>query len=299
MNRKIGAHVSASGGVDKAIERASAIGANCVQVFSSSPRLWRKPALETFDSEKIETAQEKLSIKPIVTHALYLINLASENPEQIKKSIDSLIFELKFDSVVKGSGVVVHLGSHQGRGWLPVREAVLKGIIEVLQNTPDDSIFMIENSAGQQGKLCSNLEDIQWLINQVKSPRLKWCIDTCHTFCAGYLLSPKSTSLHDGARMSSLLQEIGTPKTVEDEIDRLGLWSALNCIHVNDSRDPFGSGKDRHDNLGDGMIPKEDLHHFLNLKQLKDLPLILEVPGLDGEGPDAVNISRLKEIVGV
>lgn len=295
--RKIGAHVSASGGLHRAIERAHEIGCNSVQLFSASPRVWKKPELGSIETKMFFSKQKELGVKPVVTHALYLINLASENPEQIQKSVDSLVFELQFDSLIEGSGVVVHVGSHQGRGWDAVKEQVVVQIEKILKQTPDGSHFLIENSAGQNGKICSDLSEIRWLLDQVKSPRLQWCVDTCHLFCAGYRLSPHSKSSNDGSKMSTLLTTGMKSLVVEEELDRLNLWSSLACIHVNDSRDPFGSGKDRHDNLGDGNIPTEDMAHFLNLKQVNDLPLILEVPGIEGEGPDAENVQRLKQIV--
>jgi deoxyribonuclease-4 len=291
MTRKIGAHVSASGGLHKAAERAHDIGANCVQVFSASPRVWKKPALTSYDTEKLFETQKALNVSPVVTHALYLINLASDNPEQIKKSVDSLVFELQFDGLVKGSGVVVHLGSHQGRGWDAVKEQVVQQIVAVLEATPENSTFLIENSAGQNGKLCSDLKDIRWLMDQVKSDRLGWCFDTCHAFSAGYSLSPTTKQPFT---TSSIVSE---QTVVEDMFNELNLWAPLKCIHVNDSRDPFASGKDRHANLGEGSIPQDDFHHFLNLEKLHNIPLILEVPGIAGEGPDKENIDRLKKLI--
>ncbi len=283
--RKLGAHVSAAGGLHKAIQRADEIGANCAQIFSASPRVWKKPSLESFDTKKLFEAQKDFPVTPLVTHALYLVNLATDNPESLKKSIAALTYELKFDSEIKGSGVVVHLGSHQGRGWEKMRNQVAKSITTILENSPENSTFLIENSAGQNGKLTTDLEDIRWLMDQVKSKRLGWCFDTCHAFCAGYQLNPKS-KYADGS--------IGI---AEDEIEKFNLWASLGCVHVNDSRDPFASHKDRHENLGEGSIPTEDLEHFLNLKQLEQIPLILEVPGLDGHGPDKANIDRLKKLI--
>lgn len=282
---KIGAHVSASGGLDKAVERAHEMGANCAQIFSASPRIWRKPKLETFDTAKLFEIQKKLSVGPIVTHALYLVNLASDNPEQVKKSIDALTFELSFDALIHGGGVVVHLGSHQGRGWESAKDQVAQAISTILHNTPDNSHFLIENSAGQNGKLSSHLSEIRWLLDTVKSKRLLWCVDTCHSFSAGYVLSPTSKYKDDAH------------KTLEHVISELELWDSLGCVHVNDSRDPFDSGKDRHENLGDGNIPKQDFEHFLQLKQLENTPMILEVPGIEKTGPDAENVDRLKQLL--
>jgi deoxyribonuclease-4 len=293
MQRLIGAHVSAAGGIDKAIERAQAIGCNCVQVFSGSPRVWARSPLDKIDTQKVFAKQAELLVTPIVTHSIYLLNLASENPDLVRKSTEALTYDLHFDSLVKGGGVVVHLGSHQGRGWEPVKDQVVEKLSFILAQTPDNSTLLIENSAGQQGKLTSDLQEIRWLLDQVKSPRLGWCLDTCHAHANGYALGSvmKTRALTGETKV--------TPKDFDlaETITQLDLWSALKVIHVNDSRDEFASGRDRHANLNDGLIPTEDLRHFLNLPQLAHVPLILEVPGLKDEGPDAENVQRLKALV--
>jgi len=290
-SRKIGAHVSAAGGLDKAVERAAAIGATSVQVFSGSPRVWRRTPLADIDEQKMLAKRQELQVDPVITHSLYLINLASDNPELIRKSIEALQYDLAFDAKIQGSGVVVHLGSHNGRGWEAVKDAVVTSLSTILENSPDNSTFLIENSAGQQGKLASDLSHIRWLLDAVKSPRLRWCLDTCHAWAAGYALSELSSELRSAENKNQ-------PRGVlPEEITRYNLWASLGCVHVNDSKDPFASGRDRHDNLGDGTILPEQFARFLNLPELTTLPLILEVPGLDGAGPDSENIQRLKKIL--
>jgi len=285
--REVGGHVSAAGGIEMAIERAAAIGSSCVQVFSGSPRVWARSELTKFDPVKIAAKRKEKIIGSIITHALYLVNLASDNPELIAKSMKAIAYDLAFDARISGNGVVVHVGSHKGAGWAPVRHLVRDCIAELVAAAPDGSTFLIENAAGQHGKIGGNLEEIAWLISEIGTNKLGWCFDTCHAFAAGYGLGKTqpegAASLHTAAQ----------------EIDRLGLWSTLRCVHVNDSRDPFGSGRDRHENLGDGNIPDGDLEYFLNLPQLEKVPLILEVPGKEKEGPDAENIARLKKLAHV
>jgi deoxyribonuclease-4 len=278
--RKIGAHVSASGGVEKAVERAANIGANCVQVFSGSPRVWQRPDLETVE----------LSVEPIFTHALYLLNLASENPDLVRKSIEAISFDLRFDSKLNGAGVVVHLGSHQGRGWDAVKDQVAQTITEILSKAPSNAHFLMENAAGQNGKIGGNLEELRWLFDQVQSDQLGWCMDTCHAFASGYHLGDGKAANVDG-------QKNTREGSIIEEIERLQLGEKLTCVHVNDSRDPFGSGRDRHENLGDGLIGQENLRAFVNHPLIVSKPLILEVPGIKDEGPDAENIIRLKKLV--
>ncbi len=280
--RLIGAHVSAAGGPHKAVERAAAIGCNCVQVFSGSPRSWRRKPIEELDIDKLTRAREQHEVSPVVTHALYLINLASENQDLIENSMQALSYDLAFDAAIGGAGVVVHLGSHQGRGWDAVQEAVLRRVASLVEQAPAEATFLIENSAGQQGKLSTELAEIRWMLDTLASPQVGWCFDTCHAFAAGYALGKPNGKTDEGRGY------------VVDEIDRLGLWDELRCVHVNDSRDPFASGRDRHANIDDGLIPAQDLAYFLNLPQIENLPLILEVPGIDDDGPDAENVRRLR-----
>ncbi|MBU0974171.1 deoxyribonuclease IV [Patescibacteria group bacterium] len=309
QTRKIGAHVSVSGGLYKAIERASKIGANCVQLFSGSPRVWKRKDLTEFNTLKLFSKQKELAVDPIFIHSLYLINLASNKPELLEKSFNALKYDLEFDSLVKGSGIIVHLGSHQGRGWESAREQVVQQIAGLLSVTPRDSTFLIENSAGQNGKLCSNLEEIRWLMDRVfelggeKSnflmnmfkKRLGWCFDTCHAHAAGYALGENRNFRVETEKTHIILKNSFMKKTALEEITALKLWSTLKCIHVNDSKDDFNSGRDRHANLGEGNIPTEDFIYFLNYKKILKIPLLLEVPGLDKNGPDAHNIAILKD----
>lgn len=289
--RKVGGHVSMAGGLHHAIDRAEAIGANCAQVFSGSPRVWARKDLDDRDLDTFFSKQQEKAVKPIFTHALYLVNVASKNQAQVEKSIKALVDEMAFDSAIKGAGVIVHVGSHQGRGWDAVREQVAASIATVIEQSPNNATFLIENSAGQQGKVNSDLAEIRWLLDQVKSARLGWCVDTCHAHAAGYALG-KETTTPDKSRLDR-------DTTLEQAIDEHDLWDSLQCIHVNDSQAAFGSGVDRHENIGDGTINPDDMAYFLNVSQInKDIPLITEVPGLEDDGPDKANIERIKKLLG-
>lgn len=297
-SRFLGAHVSASGGLAKALDRAVAIGANTLQLFSGSPRVWKRKDLTAFNTEKLFSKIQENSFGPIITHSLYLVNLASDKTDLVEKSVMLLKYDMAFDAMIGGAGIVVHLGSHQGRGWDVVRDQVAAKIAEIITDSPANSTFLIENSAGQKGKLCSDLAEIRWLIDAVRAQlpkahhqQLGWCFDTCHAFAAGYPLAPDSDCLADSG---SLLDQTKPP--AGQVISELELWPDLKCVHVNDSKDPFDSGRDRHQNLGQGSIPVADFQHFLNLPELIELniPLILEVPGLDGNGPDKPNLDLLK-----
>jgi deoxyribonuclease-4 len=298
--KQIGAHVSAAGGIEKTPKRAADIGCNAIQLFSGSPRVWRKPDLSQHNIDKFFSEVNKYSVGSVFTHAIYLVNLASNKPELIQKSLQTLKYDLAFDAHIKGSGVVVHLGSHQGRGWKAVREQVAAHISELIYTAPKEATFLIENSAGQKGKLCSDLSEIKWLLDRVDSSQLGWCFDTCHAHAAGYSLGEKMGV--KAGQDSLLADEKKKDRNFRDEtalaaITRLKLWDHLRVIHVNDSRDEFASGRDRHANLGEGSIPEEDLKYFINHSKVKEIPLVLEVPGIDKKGPDAENVRRLKEML--
>lgn len=285
--RRIGAHVSAAGGVDKAIDRAVAIGCNSAQIFSGSPRVWKRSDIDDSVIEKMVSKRKENDVEPIFTHSLYLVNLASDKLELLRKSFDALRYDLEFDARIAGEGIIVHLGSHLGKGWDFVKDQVATKIDELLKHTSAESTFLIENSAGQKGKLCSDLSEIRWLFDQLRSKRVGWCFDTCHGHAAGYALGNEQLAQSNEGR-----------GLVVDAISDLNLWDGLKCIHVNDSKDPYNSGRDRHENIGFGQIPVADLQQFLQYQKLITIPLATEVPGMDGNGPDAENVAKIKELCG-
>lgn len=295
---RIGAHVSAAGGIDKAIERVAAIGGNCVQIFSASPRSWRRPDIEKVASKemcekKIKKVQNEYNIYPIITHAMYLVNLASPKKDQLEKSRQVLEFDLTFDARVGGSGVVVHLGSHLGAGWEATREAVAEQIQKILSASPEESTLLIENSAGQNGKLCSDLSEIRWVLDQINSPRLGWCVDICHAFAAGYGVGETQPTFTQ-EQLATIKPENIRNQTLLNAITEHNLWSELKVVHVNGSRDPFASGRDRHANIGEGELASSDMSYFLNDERVVTKPMILEVPGLDDNGPDSHNMELVQ-----
>lgn len=299
MEYVIGGHVSASGGISQAVGRVHAIGGNALQFFSASPRIWKRMAIDPAEIERFKRAKQELGVKKSVIHAIYLLNLASENLELARKSCEVIEFDLRVDSLTEGAGVVVHLGSHLGRGFEAVKEQLVGLISQVLEATPSNSTFLIENSAGQNGKIASDLSEIKYLIETVGSPRLGWCLDTCHAYAAGCSLYQAQDHKDKGEENTQGELFKAKPRTnLLTEIDRLELWERLRVIHINDSRDPFDSGRDRHANLGEGEIGNEMMKSFLSHDKVRKLPLILEVPGIDGKsGPDKENIVRLKKLL--
>jgi deoxyribonuclease-4 len=232
--------------------------------------------------KKFRELASKHDVQPIFIHAKYLINLASSNKELVAKSVASLKYDLNVANLIGARGVIVHLGSHLGRGFDAVKVELSRSISSILQDAKGSSELIIENSAGQQGKICSQLSEIKYLFGAVDRHRLTWCLDTCHAFNAGYTLGVPSEN--------PLIQN-----DIVAEARKLNILDRLVCLHVNDSRDNFASGHDRHANLGEGKMGNQ-LAQYVNHPLLKRLPLIIETPGFDGNGPDSKNLDILRSL---
>lgn len=281
MTRRIGGHVSCAGGIENAITNTLAIGGNAFQIFAGSPRMWARSLYPVKVAENFKKLVQEKDLSPVFIHALYLTNLASDNPELIEKSKTALSIDMQNCAAIGGSGVVLHIGSHQGRGWAADKELVITGIREVLDKTPEESILLLENSAGQQGKIGS-FPELKDIFDAISSPRLGVCLDTAHAFEAGY-----NFTTNEGLEMwiTDIEKNIGIDK--------------IKLLHLNDSKTPLGSGRDNHQNIGDGYIGSDGLKRLVNHPKLAHIPLILEVPGIEGMGPDKENIDRVKKIIGM
>ncbi len=280
----IGAHQSIAGGYEKALERITAIGGNCLQIFSASPRSWNFVKLSEEASNTWYSAQKRLSIHPVYFHASYLINLAFDG-KLGQLSRNNLIHELNIASRLEIKGSIVHLGSFKNdipttanneRG--ESHKILVNNISEILEKTPDSTVFIIENAA--TNKIGKNLQEISHIIKTVSSDRLKVCLDTCHLFCAGYKISSE--------------EELNQFLDIFDDL--IGI-KRLEVIHTNDSKDPFGSGRDRHENIGIGTLGLETFQLLLNHPNLKHVPFIIETPGFDDKGPDKKNLDILKNLL--
>jgi len=273
---KLGAHQSIAGGLDKAIERILKIGGNCLQIFSSSPRGWSFAKLTDEQINNFIKKAEKLSVSPIYFHASYLINLA--NDDKIGKlSKQSLIHELNLAQKLKIKGTIVHLGSYKKQVESSKYQVLINNIKDILQNTPKETFFIIENAGTR--KIGQTLEEIGQIFKDVASPRLRLCLDTCHLFSNGYRFENEK-------ELDNLLKKL----------EKLNLLDKFELWHLNDSRDPFNSGKDRHENIGQGTIGINEFKTLLNHPKTKNYPFIIETPGFNQEGPDKKNLDILKSL---
>ena len=276
---RAGAHVSSAGGLDKAIERAVAIGAEAVQIFCSPPQGW---AFKPVAPEIAQSFREKAAasdIHPTFLHGVYLVNLGTDIPENLKKGIDSLTNYMHVASAIGASGVVFHPGSHKGRGFEAVLPQTVDSLKQVLANSPDDVWLTVENMAGMGNHIGASFNELGRIIQAVDDPRIRVCLDTQHCFAAGYdLTNPQGIQ----QAMEEFDREIG--------LDR------LVAVHANDSKTPLASGVDRHENLGKGHMGLEGFEVIIGHPAFRDLPFFLEVPGLDNKGPDKANVDILKQI---
>ena len=275
----IGAHVSSEGGIYKAIDRAVAMKAHSVQVFTQSPRMWRPSKHSEENVERFKERRAETGIGQVVCHAMYLINLANPKDEFYEKSVAALANTVDVGCAIEADGVVFHIGSHLGAGMEAGLERAVEGMKVALDRCSDTTWLLMENSAGSGNTIGRSIEELAILFERLeKHPRLGVCLDSCHLYASGY-------DVTDEAALGATL----------DELDGTIGLDRLRVLHVNDSKTPLGSNVDRHENVGKGLMG-DRLGVFLADERLQGLPAILEVPGTDGHGPDAAQVRRTKRL---
>jgi deoxyribonuclease-4 len=276
---EFGAHVSASGGIHTAIDRIEAIGGDCVQVFTQSPRMWRptdhKPeAIAKFRDRRVEAG-----IGGVVCHALYLCNLAAPDDEIYKKSIATMRSTVDAATAIGADAVVFHVGSHLGAGFETGVERTVAALAQILERCDGDTWLLLENSAGTGGTIGRSVEELATLVERAdRHPRLGVCLDSCHLYASGY-------DVTDPAFVDTLVSQVDST---------IGL-DRLRALHVNDSATPLGSNRDRHANILEGELG-EGLGAFLAHPALQHLSAYLEVPGVNRQGVSAEELAKVREL---
>ncbi len=277
---EIGAHVSIAGGFSKCIERAAALGANCLQTFASSPRSLSVSAYSLEELVRYKEIKNSTQMGPHFFHGVYLVNLASEKKDYVQASVDSLIFYQQLAGKIGGAGTIFHIGSHKGVGFGAVKNQVVGAIDQVLQNTPDGVKLFLENAAGHKGVIGDRFEELGEIIKALPNKeKVAVCLDTQHAFASGY-----------GVRTQA-----GIDLMIADFDLYIGL-DHLKVVHANDSMMEFNSRRDRHQNIGEGFIGEGGFRLMLAHPVLKNLPWILEVPGTNKSGPRKEDVGKLKEL---
>ena len=274
-----GAHVSTSGGIHTAIDRIEEFGGDAVQVFTQSPRTWRPTNHPPENFERFKERRRETGLGAVLCHALYLVNLASPKDEIYEKSVASLVNTVDVACAIDADAVVFHVGSHLGVGLEAGLERVLEALRLVLDRCSETTWLLIENSAGAGATIGRSIEEIALLFDLLeRHPRLGVCLDSCHLWVSGV----------------DVTDTAGLAATVDELEKRIGL-DRLRALHVNDAAAPLGSNRDRHANIGEGQIG-DRMATFLAEPRFADLPAVLEVPGKDGHGPDADEISKLRAL---
>jgi deoxyribonuclease-4 len=276
-----GAHVSASGGIHTTLDRAKAMRAEAVQLFTQSPRMWRPTNHDPANFEAFKQRRTELGIADggVLAHALYLVNLAATDKQIRNKSRAALRSTVEVASAIDADGVVFHVGSHLGAGLKVGMKRCVPAIKEALELCGDTTWLLMEDSAGAGGTIGRSVDELAQLFDACdRHERLGICLDTCHLFVSGVDITKREV-------VDELLEELdGT----------IGL-DRLRALHINDARDPLGSNRDRHANIGEGVIGSK-LGVFLSHPKLQGLPAFLEVPGTDDHGPDAKQLRKVRSL---
>jgi deoxyribonuclease-4 len=278
-----GAHVRSGGGVWHAIENGVELGAEAVQFFAGSPRTWKPTLYKDEDAQVFQQLRDGSPIRFVVIHTIYLINLATANEDFYEKSVTALSGALRAADQLGADAIVTHIGSHQGSGFAAGLERVQQALRHALAETEGSPVkLLLENTAGAGGTMGIDFRELGQIIDAADNdPRLGICVDTAHIFESG-------VDLRTREGIDEVLREL------DAGCDR----ERLVMFHLNDSKTPLGSNRDRHENIGDGDLGEDAFRLLVNEPAFKDLPGILEVPGLDGHGPDKENLARLRALAG-
>jgi deoxyribonuclease-4 len=271
MNIRVGFHVSIAGGISNSVDNASKMGCGAFQIFSRNPRGWAAKPLGEEDVKNFQAKLAKSSISQdsVLVHMPYLPNLASSDGELYRKSVDTLAAEIHRCGVLGISYLVIHLGSHLGKGTESGINQLVKGCKYAIEDSPrrqkkkNVSVrILLENMAGQKNSLGSKFEEIRLILDKIKDDgSFGVCLDTCHAFAAGYDLRKKE----DVEKMlDHFFSNVGSKE--------------LKAIHLNDSKGDLNCKVDRHEHIGLGKIGNAGFAALLNHKSLMGLPMIMETP---------------------
>jgi len=275
----IGAHISTKGGVHTVFERAAAINASAIALFAKNSNQWKGKELTADDCALFA---EKRTITPIFTHASYLINLATTNPEFHRKSIAAMIDELDRAERLGIRAVVLHPGAHMGAGAQAGIAQIARSLDQIHAAIPDHKVVtLLESSAGQGSCVGCSFEELGRIIRSVDNrKRVGVCFDTCHVFASGYDLRTRGAYEH----------------TIECVEQHVGIRN-VGLFHLNDSKKPLGSRVDRHEHIGDGQIGLDGFAFLLNDERFRGIPKLLETPKKIEHESDRRNLATLRGLL--
>ncbi len=276
---RIGFHVSIAGHIYESLDRAKALGCNTMQIFSRNPRGWHVTELERSDVEEFRRLKEKYDINPVVVHIPYIINLSTPDDDLYKRSIEAYIEDLRRADLLGAEYFVTHLGSHVGSGEDNGIGRFSGALKDIVARADPKTMILLENTAGSGDGIGYRFEHLKRIIESQKEPsRIGVCLDTAHTFEAGYDIKDKA----------------GLDKTLKD-FDRLLGLERIKVIHFNDSLSQFDSRVDRHQHIGKGNIGLKAMGRIIKDRRLKNAAFIMETPK-ETEKDDKRNMAIAKKL---
>jgi len=250
-----------------------------VQVFTQSPRMWRPSNHLPENIERFKERRAEVGLGGVLCHAMYLVNLANPKDDLYEKSVATMINSVDVGCAIEADGVVFHIGAHLGAGMEAGLKRVVKAMKQVLDRCSETTWLLMENTAGAGATIGRSIEELALIFDRLNGhPRLGVCLDSCHLYASGY----------DVTDETALDQAL-------DELDRSIGLDRLRALHINDSATPLGSNRDRHANIGEGLMGRK-LGVFLRHPRLQGLPAVLETPGREGHGPDANEVKKAKKL---
>ncbi|MGH8068869.1 MAG: deoxyribonuclease IV [Candidatus Entotheonellia bacterium] len=277
---RLGAHMSISGGVEKAVVRGQEVGCEAMQIFTKNSNQWKAKPLSAIEVTAFRDACQAAGIGPVIAHSAYLINLAAPDEALYEKSIQAFLDELQRCEVLGIPYLVVHPGAHMGTGEEPGLQRIAAAIDRIHRETRTrQAAIALEVTAGQGTALASKFEHFAAILDQVDEPdRLGFCLDTCHLLAAGYDFRTRQ----------------GYDQMMEAWDDLVGI-ERIRVIHLNDSKKDLGSHVDRHEHIGQGYIGTTGFEFLLNDRRLAELPMVLETPKEDNA--DVRNLATLRRLI--
>jgi len=275
----IGAHISTKGGLHTVFERASIIDASALALFAKNSNQWKG---KTLTDDDVALFAKTRNVRPILTHASYLINLATTNEEFHRKSIDAMIDELDRAERLGIHAVVLHPGAHLGAGVDAGLDQIARSLDRIHAAIPNHRVVtLLETAAGQGSCLGCTFEELGRIIDAVDDKRrVGICIDTCHIFAAGYDIRTRD----------------GYERTIAEVEQHAGIDN-VGAFHLNDSKKPLGSRVDRHEHIGDGEIGLDAFRFLLNDERFRRIPKLLETPKKIEHESDRRNLSKLRSLL--
>jgi deoxyribonuclease-4 len=284
---RIGAHQSVAGGVSRAVDRAVVHGCEALQIFSKNASQWRGKPLDTGEIRRFRTRIDQTGITPVVSHASYLINLATTHPVLREQSVAALVDELERAHALGLLGVVIHPGTCTAGTEDDALALVARAVRDAFRERPRRrTMVLLEHTAGQGRTLGYRFEHLAAIIDHLDgSPRVGVCLDTCHLLASGY----------------DITSDVGYRQTF-DGFARIVGFDRLRVIHANDSKKPCASRVDRHEHIGDGCLGEEPFRRLLHDPRVAGRPFLIETEkskGWERAGtivPDPLDMRNLETL---